>query len=63
MLKRAWFVFTLGWALMFLWNGSTKVDGIRPLDVVLAFAPLAIMRVLRFIVWGPKPRVRVYRGH
>jgi len=62
MLKRLWFVIVWGWAMVFLLNCATKIDGIRPLDVVLAFAPIAIMWVLRFIVVGPAPRVSPYHG-
>jgi hypothetical protein len=62
MLRRLWFVLAGTWAALFLFNGFTKVDGPRPLDFLLAFAPVLILRVLRFIVWGPKPRVVVYRN-
>ena len=61
MFKRAWLVFALLWAFAFLGNGLSKADGIRRLDVVLAFAPLVVMRVARFIVLGAQPRTVPYR--
>jgi hypothetical protein len=65
MFKRAWFVIAALWALAFLANGATKVNGIGEGDVMLAFAPAILgwvgWRLLRFVVLGsvrsaPAPR-------
>jgi hypothetical protein len=62
MLKRAWFVFVVIWAGLFLYNGLTHEFGPTGLDVALAVAPLVAARVLRFIVLGARPRTLPYRG-
>lgn len=67
MLKRAWLLVSIVWALVFLWNGSTKLDGVGDGDVMMAAAPLAIgwllVKSLRFIATGSfrKPRTILYR--
>jgi hypothetical protein len=59
MLKRAWLVFALLWIAVFLGNGATKVDGIRAGDVAIAFAPLVVIWLCRFVIFGlPRPSRR-----
>jgi hypothetical protein len=63
MLKRAWFVFAITWAGLFLFNGFTRVDGITRLDVGIALFPLLLAKVARFIVLGVQPRAIPYRPY
>jgi hypothetical protein len=56
MLKRAWFLIAALWALVFLWNGSTRDAAMKSGDIALALAPLIIGWLLvpaaRFVVTG-----------
>ena len=56
MLRRCWVLFTVLWAVVFLWNGSTKSSGIHEGDVMLATAPVPIgwllSRAARFVTNG-----------
>jgi hypothetical protein len=52
MLKRAWLLFSITWAALFLWNGSTKENGGGMGDVMLAVAPWLIGAICRYIVFG-----------
>lgn len=56
MLKRLWLLIVGLWAAVFLWNGSTRLNGVLPGDVALALAPLIIGWLLvlaaRFVVTG-----------
>ena len=56
MLTRLWLVIAGAWAMVFPFNGSTKLSGIGAGDVSLAFAPLVIgwplARAARFVVTG-----------
>ena len=60
MLKRAWALLAGMWALVFLWKGSTKIDGIGRGDVMLALAPMLIgwllLLAVRFVAPGPTLR-------
>jgi hypothetical protein len=63
MIRRAFYLIAGLWALVFLANGASKLDGIREGDVWLACAPFAIgwllVRAGRFVVTGsPARRVR-----
>ncbi len=49
MLKRTWLVFSILWAIAFLWNGSTKVHGIQDSDCILAFLPLTFGVLARMV--------------
>ena len=44
--KRLWFALSMLWAVVFIGNGLTKVDGIQTGDVMLAMAPLIAGQVL-----------------
>jgi len=59
MLKRAFFVFAVLWAGVFLANGATKVNGIGEGDVWLALAPVTIgwllVRAGRFVLGTRRP--------
>lgn len=53
MFKRLWFVIAFGWAACCLWGGMTRpVYGLMGKDVFIAFLPLAIAWVGRFVVFG-----------
>lgn len=56
MLKRLWFVITLSWTGVFLFNGFSKQGGISSLDLAIAFAPFVVARILQFIVLGSRVR-------
>jgi hypothetical protein len=59
-IRRGWFLVCAVWALAFLANGSTKVDGIGEGDVWLACAPFAcgwlLVRATRFVLTGSPRR-------
>lgn len=61
MIKRAWFVFAIGWAGMVMLNGFSRVNGPTKIDVFLALAPLIVARIARFIVFGPRSKAIPYR--
>jgi hypothetical protein len=44
--KRLWFALSMLWAVVFIGNGLTKVDGIQTGDVLLTMAPLIAGQVL-----------------
>jgi hypothetical protein len=46
MVKRLWFVLSMLWAVVFIGNGLTKVDGLQTGDVMMAVAPLIAGQVL-----------------
>jgi hypothetical protein len=59
MLKRAWFVVAAGWAGCCLWGGISASRGLEGKDVLTAFAPLGVIWVARFVLFGlPSPRLR-----
>lgn len=52
MLKRLWWVLSVLWCAAWLYNGSTKVDGIQSVDVWFGFFPLLMGPVLgRLATW------------
>jgi hypothetical protein len=67
MLKRAWLLLSGVWALLVLYGGSTRGEGIMEKDLVLGFAPLVLgwllARGTRYVVTGTpvKPARAVFR--
>jgi len=70
MLKRAWLVVSVPWALLCLWGGANRGDGsgIEEKDAILALAPPALAWLLtlavRFVITGSAkktPRAVPYR--
>lgn len=51
MLKRAWLLVSVAWALAYFYGMTAKVS-IEPLDVVIAFIGLELALVWRFVVRG-----------
>lgn len=53
MFKRLWLVISLGWAACCLWGGYERpVHGLMGKDLFIAFLPLAVMWVARFVLFG-----------
>jgi hypothetical protein len=55
-LNRLWIVIAFGWAGCCLWGGLDAYGTLDSKTVYTAFAPFAIMAVLRWIVLGPRAR-------
>jgi hypothetical protein len=57
MLRRLWFVIAFGWAACCLWGGLDRPEGLMGKDVFIAFLPLGVIWIARFVLFGlPRPR-------
>ena len=62
MLKRAWFVFAVLWALLILWiaEGTAAPEPMSTHLLVIIFGPFFVPRVLRwffsYVIYGARPR-------
>jgi hypothetical protein len=69
MIKRLLYLLSALWALAFVLNGATKVNGAGPLDYAIAIAPFVCVQFLvvatRFVLTGdpfPSTPAKPFKG-